>query len=498
METLFNLIKRATGIACDSRLVRSGTLFFAIKGRVADGNSYAWEAERRGAIAIVTDQQPPSVSIPVIVTPNARKAMAEAAALFYQYPSQDLSVIGVTGTNGKTTVTYMLDHIFRQSGLRTGLIGTIKVNTGTQSFPSHLTTPDAINLQSYLAQMRANGVSHVPMEVSAQGVEMHRVDNLHFSCGLLTNISPDHLDFHGSFESYLAAKQQFLTLLDNNTPLIVNISDRHCHIIAQKYSGRLITAAINTDADICATELKVNAYGSSFKLKTNKLLTATDQLLPPSTATIHVPIPGLHNIENALLAAAAAIVQGVPVNSIAAALNSFQGAERRMTVFHLNNRTVIDDTALNPGSIEAVLDSLPAFRCRRILVVNAIRGNRGTAINQANALAIAKWQKKLGFPLIITSSIGHSPPSDTVNSDEKAAFLGTLDRLHVGYTYFPYLESALEAVLAESQPNDLIALLGAQGMDEGRNILNSLAVTAIGHSRMTTNEFDAQPLAGAF
>lgn len=478
MGTLFDLVGRAVGIACDSRSVKPGDIFFALRGRLADGSQYAQEAEQRGAIAVVTDQPPPAVGIPVLVTVNARKALAEAAAHFYNHPSQDLAVIGVTGTNGKTTITYMLEQIFRHTGLKCGLIGTVKVNTGLESFPSRLTTPDAISLHRYLASMKENGVTHVPMEVSAQGVEMHRVHNLHFSCGLISNISPDHLDFHGDFSSYFAAKKAFINLFTKDTPLIINIGDPYCRTIASDTDGRLITAAINTKADMTARVININAYGSRFELSFDKLITITGQELGPASIIINLPVSGLHNIENALLAAAAAIIHDVPVASIAAGLASFRCVERRMNIFNLNARTVIDDTALNPASINAVLGSLPAFRCRRIFVVNAIRGNRGAAINQANAMALAGCQKNLGFSLAVTASAGSVTSGDTVSHDEKLAFLKTLDQLQSAYTYFPDLESAIASTLAQSRPGDLLALLGAQGMDNGREIITSLAASS--------------------
>ncbi|MGI6092241.1 MAG: Mur ligase family protein [Negativicutes bacterium] len=478
MSTLFELIEKASGITCDSRQVKPGDIFFALKGRLTDGNQYVQEAVRHGAIAIVTDQPPPPLSIPVIVTANARKTLAEASARFYNQPSRDLSVIGVTGTNGKTTITYMLEQILSHAGLKCGLIGTVKVNTGQQSFPSRLTTPDAISLHNYLAQMRANGVTHVPMEVSAQGVEMHRVDTLQFSCGILANISPDHLDFHGDFDSYFAAKKAFINLLGKDTPLIINIGDPCCRTIASGFDGRLITAGVNTKADITASAISTHAYTSRFELSFGELVTVTGQRLAPTRITVNLSVPGLHNIENALLAAAAAIIHGVPVSSIAAALASFRCVERRMNIFHLNARTVIDDTALNPASISAVLNSLPTFRCRRLFVVNAIRGNRGAAINQANAKVLADYQKKLGFSLAITASVGSVNSSDAVQFDEKAAFIKTLNHSQVEYTYFSNLESAISSALTQSRPNDLLALLGAQGMDAGRDILTALTASS--------------------
>lgn len=473
VETLLTLAKRAAGIACDSRHVKPGYIFFAIKGRTQDGNDYAFDAEQRGAIAIVTDQQPPKVKIPVINTTNARQALAEAAAVFYCNPSHHLSVIGVTGTNGKTTITYMLEQIFCLSGLKTGLIGTIKVNTGRHLYPSRLTTPDAVSLQDYLHQMQKNGVTHVAMEVSAQGIEMHRVDKIAFSCGILSNITPDHFDFHGDFNSYFMAKQRFLNLLGANTPLIVNTNDPYCCAAIKEFNGRIITAAVNANAVITAKTLNLTSYNSHFQLNHGQLTTISGRTLTPASIAVRLSVPGLHNIENALLAAAAAIIHDIPVKTIATALANFRCVERRMNIFHFDGRTVIDDTALNPASIDAVMNSVNFFRNRRLFVVNAIRGRRGAAINKANAATLASWQKKLGFSLAITSSIGNVASSDIVTIEEKMAFFKALDEAEADYKYFPKLESALSNLLTDSRPGDLLVLLGAQGMDNGRRLLTA-------------------------
>lgn len=496
MKQLLDYIATASGITCDSRLVRPGYIFFAIKGRETDGNDYAYDAQRRGAIAVVTDQQPPNLTIPVFVIGNARKMLAAAAAQFYRHPSKDLDVIGVTGTNGKTTITYMLEHIFNHSGFKTGLIGTVKVNTGYESFPSRLTTPDAVSLQNYLAQMRANGVTHVPIEVSAQGVEMHRVDNLSFSCGILSNISPDHLDFHGTFENYVASKQKFTELLDKKTPLIINITDPGCQAIASRFQGFLVTAAVNAAADIRVQVLNTTVTGCRFEITHNELNTVYGQKTEPSNAIIQLPLPGFHNVENALLAAAAAILHDIPLPTIASALHTFAGVERRMNVFQVLSRTIIDDTALNPASINAVLNSLPAFNCRHIFVVNAIRGSRGTAINEANAKAIADLQQQFGFSLAITASVGDVQSSDIVTPAEKAVFLTTLDKQHAHYTYFSTLTAAIDSVLNKSRSNDLIALLGAQGMDNGRKALIALSSLFPDQAELQSAEA-LQQLAGA-
>ncbi|HWR09176.1 UDP-N-acetylmuramyl-tripeptide synthetase [Sporomusa sp.] len=481
MQALCELAARATGITCHSDKVKPGCVFVAIRGRLVDGNLFAQTAADKGALAIVTDypEHLPSLLIPVIAVPEARLALAELAAAFYGNPSHKLNLIGITGSNGKTTIACMLEHIFSQAGCSTGLIGTIRINTGRVSFPSTLTTPDAVSIHKYLAQMVENKVTHAAMEVSAQGVDMHRVAHVRFTAGLLSNICADHLDFHGSFARYLAAKTMFLDLLGPATPLIVNIDDPYCQAIAHHFSGHQITVGFDSQADVLARVTQVTAYGSLFILEITKpLTTANGQSLPISRHAFGLSIPGHHNIENALLAATTALIQGIEPEVIAGALANFRGVDRRMNVFHTAGLTIVDDTALNPGSLNAVFDTITAFRYNRLFVVNAIRGHRGPAINAANAATIASRRRILPFQLVITASTDQVSQADTVTDEERRAFLSTLNTLKVCYTYNNTLSKAIRTVLSDATPGDLIVLIGAQGMDTGRQVLSTLVNAA--------------------
>jgi len=485
MQTLCELALNATGVTCSSDNVRPGFIFVAIRGRQNDGNMFARIAAQRGALAVVSDCPGTlhGLTIPVIAVQHARLALSELAAAFYGNPSHDLRLIGVTGSNGKTTITCMLEHIFLQAGLSAGLIGTVRVNTGKTIFASTLTTPDAVTVHDYLAKMRKNNVTHAAMEVSAQGVDMHRVAHVHFTTGVLTNICADHLDFHGNFANYLAAKTKFLSLLASNTPLIVNIADAQCQAIASQFSGELVTVSASGPADITAQLIHSTSYGSTFILDITKRLSAPGgHQVPAGRQLVRLPLAGRHNIENGLLAAAAALVNGISPASIADALAIFPGVERRLNIFHLAGLTIVDDTALNPGSIDAVFATVAEFRYNRLLVVNAIRGQRGSAINAANAAAIAGQRRNLPFELVITASTGHVDAANTVTDKERCAFLTTLDTQKVNYTYTNTLPAAIKTTLNNAVPGDLVLLIGAQGMDAGRQVLTTLATSADGRT----------------
>lgn len=471
------LIGKAAAVTCHSDQVQPGAIFVAIRGRAADGNTFAPMAASKGALAVVSDcpQCLPQLPVPVIGVADARLALAQLASAFYGHPSRKLRLTGITGSNGKTTIACMLEHIFMQAGLRAGLIGTIRVNTGRGSFPSSLTTPDAVSLQQYLAQMLSNKVTHAAMEVSAQGIDMQRVAHVTFAAGILTNVCADHLDFHGGFAGYLAAKTKFLDLLDPSTPLIFNAADPYCQAMANTSGGKVISAAVDNPADITANISHLSAYGSAFTLTLNRPLPISGQRLPAAGSyAVTLGLPGRHNVENALLAAAAALIQGISPAAIIQALRSFKGVERRMNILHADGLTIVDDTALNPGSIDAVFATIAAFRYSRLIVVNAIRGQRGPAINTANATTIALWRQKLAFALIVTASTDQVTPADTVTSKEQQAFLTALAARRTDHTFSATLTGAITAALEQSLPGDLIVLMGAQGMDSGCQILSAL------------------------
>jgi UDP-N-acetylmuramoyl-L-alanyl-D-glutamate--2,6-diaminopimelate ligase len=478
MDRLNDILSLAKGVTCDSREVKPGYIFVAVQGRSTDGNNFAPQAADRGAIAIITDKPESLVAenIPIYLVENARIALAEIAARFYGHPSRNMSLVGITGTNGKTTVSFMLKHLFTATGLKTGLIGTIHVDVGDRTIPSSLTTPDAAKLQSYLAAMRCNGITHTVMEVSAQGIEMNRIHDVSFSCGLVTNISPDHLDFHGDFTAYLAAKKHFINFLHPAAPLIVNGTDPYCRSFSTGFAGRTITVAATAPATVTAENLELRGYSASFNLTlTAPLFTIGGTRIEPFSEPVRLNIPGIHNIDNALMAATAALIHGISPQEIIAALRTFEAVPRRMNLFHLSGITVIDDTALNPGSINAVFETVRNLRFHRLIVVNAIRGCRGTAINAANAQTFSSLWHNKSFDLIITASNDKVLPADLVSAKEKSAFLMALEQHKIPYRYSDSLRGALIAALEMASSGDLLLLLGAQGMDNGREMLSALS-----------------------
>ncbi|MDK2882688.1 MAG: UDP-N-acetylmuramoyl-L-alanyl-D-glutamate--2,6-diaminopimelate ligase [Bacillota bacterium] len=463
------------GITCDSRLVKPGYLFVAIRGTRFDGHAFIDEACTRGAAAVVAEKQEKVLLVPCLIVPDSRLALAELAAHFYGHPSRFLEVVGVTGTNGKTTTACMIEHILRAAGHPTGLIGTVSVKYRSTVLPANLTTPGADELQAHLAAMRAEGLRSVVMEVSSQGVKTGRIHKLHFSFGLLTNITLDHLDTHASFQEYMAMKKRFLDMLAPDRTVFVNCDDLGARTLLRNLTARVVTYGHNPQSDLQIADLATDPCGTCFTLFVRRPVHTHKFTIGPLTLPIDLRILGAHNAANAAAAAGVALAMGVEPKCIAKALATFPGVERRLEVYRLGKVTVIDDTALNPASLEAIFAAVTHLPYRRLLVVYALRGRRGPAVNRINALVIAQWAQRLSFnALITTNAVYHVGSNDTVTPEEEAAFFATLRACGLTSLHFPDLKEALAAALNRIRPGDLLLLLGAQGMDAGRMLLQEL------------------------
>jgi UDP-N-acetylmuramoyl-L-alanyl-D-glutamate--2,6-diaminopimelate ligase len=476
-EMFSHILSFATGIVSDSRLVEPDNIFVALKGFRDNGNSYIREAVGRGASAVITEY-PLDIApgIPIFVVENARRILALLCGWFYDYPADALHVTAVTGTNGKTTTATMIDTILNQSGLTTGVIGTDKIKIASSAYSSPLTTPDAPTLHRYLHEMRMRNVSHVTMETSAQGIVMERVAGIPFRCGVLTNVSPDHFDFHGTFAAYIAAKKRFLGILAADAPLCINADDAECIAISRHYTGPIITYGIHTAADITAADIMFTPEGCEFFIVSRRTLSTLDaKPIPPFSCFCRLNVHGTHNIYNALAATAVCLLYQILPDAIVLGLSRFKGVERRMQIRHLHDFTVIDDTALNPGSIDAVFQTIGQIPYQRLILVTAIRGNRGTAINHENALQFIKWSRYFHLErIIVTSSHSHIDSWNCVTAAEEAAFLITLSKANLPFAHFRELPDAITFALKHIQPGDLLLLIGPHGMDAATSVLENL------------------------
>ncbi|RDW17928.1 UDP-N-acetylmuramoyl-L-alanyl-D-glutamate--2,6-diaminopimelate ligase [Oceanobacillus chungangensis] len=358
-------------IAIDSREVKHGCLFICINGFTVDGHQYVDEAVNNGAAAIVAEQ-PINCSVPVINVQDTNRALAMLAAKFYQYPTDKLPLIGVTGTNGKTTITYLLEKIFNTNNVKTGIIGTIQTKIGNQVYPIENTTPNALILQRTFRQMIDANVEQTIMEVSSHALDLGRVYGCEFDIAIFTNLSQDHLDYHKTLDDYLHAKSLLFAQLGNSYHnnkkkfAIINQDDSACRILKRSTAQEIITYGCKNQADVMASNITLSAKGSQFRLIT-----------PIGNIVVNSKLIGMFNVYNMLAATAAAIAANIPLTIINTAMDNIQGVDGRFETVSLGQSFgVIVDYAHTPDSLENVLQTSKEIAKRKVYVVVGCGGDR--------------------------------------------------------------------------------------------------------------------------
>jgi UDP-N-acetylmuramoyl-L-alanyl-D-glutamate--2,6-diaminopimelate ligase len=366
-------------LAYDSRQVEPGALFFSIPGFEADGHDFAADAVQHGAAALVVER-PLGLGVPEVVVPDARAAMAPAAARFYGDPSGELEVVGITGTNGKTTTAFLLREMLATAGKPCGMIGTVKTMVAEEERRGERTTPEAPELQGALRDMAAGGDRACAMEVSSVGLELHRVDAIHFSAAVLTNFTPDHLDFHGSMESYWAAKRRLFDAVGPGRA-IVNTGDARGRALAAELPGAL-TFAVGGDADVRALDVRLEPEQASFDIVLGREPDA-------ERVPVRSRLPGAFNVDNVLAAATAARLLGAGAEAIAAAVSAAERPPGRLEQVREGQLFgVVVDYAHSPDSLRRTLELLRERTPGRLIVVFGATGRRFAATRpQMSAIA---------------------------------------------------------------------------------------------------------------
>ena len=327
------------GLAYDSRRVRPGDAFFCVRGFTRDGHELAPDAVAAGAGALVVDH-PLGLGVPEVVVEDVRAAMAPAAARLHGDPTTALRVVGITGTNGKTTTAYLLRALLAGAGRPTGLLGTVTAVVGGVEAPAVRTTPEAIDLQGTFARMLAAGDTHCVMEVSSHALELHRADAIHWAVAVFTNLTQDHLDFHPGMEAYFAAKRRLFTAGAPGTA-IVNVDDPYGARLAGELGQDVVTVGLDAKAQVRATDVRFDLHGSTFRL---------------DGVELRSPLPGRFNVLNVLCAVAAVRALGVDDAAIAAALPDAGRVPGRFEpVDEGQPFAVLVDYAHTPDSLDNVL-----------------------------------------------------------------------------------------------------------------------------------------------
>ncbi len=358
-----DLDTEVTGLVADSRKVTEGSVFVAVRGYESDGHRFIDAAVAAGAAAVIGEEVPEGV--PSVTVRDSRRAMAAAAGNLYGNPSRRMKMIGVTGTNGKTTTTNLIKTVLEETlGVKVGLIGTNRNMIGSEEFETDRTTPDCLELQALLRQMADEGCEYVVMEVSSHALYLDRVYGIRFMEGIFTNLTEDHLDFHRTMEEYAKAKSRLFTMCDR---AIINIDDPWSDTMLKAATGEIYTYSAKSDeADLTARDIKLHASSVSFcALMTGKL------------EKIRLGIPGMFSVYNALAATAACICAGVTVDKVKAALCDCAGVKGRAEVVPTGtDYTVLIDYAHTPDALENILKTVRGFTKGRVIVLFGCGGDR--------------------------------------------------------------------------------------------------------------------------
>ena len=359
--------RQVTGVEYDSRQVSAGSLFVALRGQKADGVTFVQQAVVKGAVAIVAETDPPAgFSAPWFKVKDARLALAAYSAAFYGHPSDDLLVIGITGTNGKTTTSYITAAIFDEAGVRCGRIGTVTYDVGGVERDAPRTTPEASDVQRLLREMTSNGCGACAMEVSSHALSLKRVDFVRFAGAIFTNLTRDHLDFHGDMPSYFAAKRRLFELLPVGATPAINIDDPYGAELAASL-GRKITYGIDQPADINPGPLDLSLGGSRFEVRT-----------PRGAFEIRSELPGRPNVYNILAAVSTGIALDLPPRAIQQGVRRVAHVPGRFQVVSeaSDDVTALVDYAHTDDALKNVLETIRPLAKGRLITVFGCGGDR--------------------------------------------------------------------------------------------------------------------------
>ncbi len=351
----------------DSRQVRPGDLFVALRGTKVDGHRFVQDAIDAGAAAAVVERPLPLPRTPpLVIAPDAREAMGLAAHALAGFPTRTLRAVGVTGTNGKTTTTYLLRTVFEVAGWKTGLIGTIEYAVGERRIRSHMTTPDALELADYFAQMVEDGVHAAVMEVSSHALDQRRTAGIEFDVGVHTNVTPEHLDYHKDMPSYLAAKARLFAGLGPEATAVLNADDAACELFASGTRASVLRYGLDRPAEVTAEGLAVDVGGSRFTL-----------VAPSGRTTVRLNLLGRHNVLNALATAAAAEAMGLGLDVMAAGLEAADTVRGRLDPVPSGAPfTVLVDYAHTPDAVKHALRAVREMCGGRVILVMGCGGER--------------------------------------------------------------------------------------------------------------------------
>jgi UDP-N-acetylmuramoyl-L-alanyl-D-glutamate--2,6-diaminopimelate ligase len=445
------------GITYDSRQVKPGYIFVAISGYIEDGNSYIPQALEAGASVIVSSKRIERLARPSrwggsatqIVVENPRKALAKLATIFYDYPSDKLDIIGITGTNGKTTVSYLTEAIFKENGAKVGVLGTIAYRLGEKIFPAPITTPQSSDLQQMLRKLVDEEFTTVVMEVSSHALSLERVEGCEFDSAIFTNLSREHLDFHKSMEEYLIAKIKLFSTLGKDARkereklAVLNLDDPSAEKIIQSTGAKIITYGIERKADVVAKSIKLNLDKTNFTL-----------FSPSGEVKISFPLIGKYNVYNALAAIAVALGQGIDLGIIKRGLERVSYIPGRFERIDCGQPfAVIVDYAHTDEALRKLLGVCRELKPRRIITVFGCGGDR----DRGKRPLMGEVAIELSDYVIVTSDNPRSEDPERIALDIE---VGIKRKGKNNYQTIIDRFQAIEKALFMAEKGDLVVLAG--------------------------------------
>ena len=379
-----------TAVVHDSRLSTPGSVFVALPGQKADGASFAAQAVASGAVAVVAERPAPAeTSTPWLVVQDARLALAWLAAEFFGHPSREMQVVGITGTNGKTTTSFVAQSIFESAGMRCGLMGTVTYRLGDREVAATRTTPEAPDVQRFMRQMVDAGCKACVMEVSSHALTLRRADGIQFAAGIFTNLTRDHLDFHKDMDEYFSAKRRLFEMLPSDAPALLNADDPRGAALIETV-GHPVTYAVSREADVTPGPLSFTFAGLEF-----------DARMPQGVARVKSKLVGKPNVYNILAASGAAAALGVPLRAIEAGVERLSGVPGRFEVVSrpADDVTVIVDYAHTDDALRNLLETTRLLAPPRVITVFGAGGDRDRTKRPLMGLVAAR----LSDMVVITS-----------------------------------------------------------------------------------------------
>lgn len=437
-----------TGLTADSRQVQPGCLFVCLTGYTVDGHSFAAQAVQQGAVAVLSERDL-DVPATVVKVPDTRRAMAMLADRFYGSPTRELKLIGVTGTNGKTTTTHLIDKILRDRQRVTGLIGTIHMRIGDVTEDVKNTTPDALDLQKSFRRMRDVNTEYAIIEVSSHALEMGRVRGCDVHTAVFTNLTQDHLDYHKTMENYRYAKSLLFSQLGNSydadrlKTAVLNADDDASKLYATVTPARVITYGIDQEADVRATDIEITSKGTSFTAQTFA-----------GSVRMNLKLMGKFNVYNALAATAVALAENVPLEAIKNSLESVPGVNGRFEAVDAGQPfAVLVDYSHTPDSLENALATVKEFAKQRIFCIVGCGGDR----DRTKRPIMARIATKYADHSVLTSDNPRSEDPQAIIDD----MLAGLDEVEQErYTAVVDRREAIHFAVSKAQPGDVILIAG--------------------------------------